>query len=69
MSDERLPELFADALELDESARAALLAELCREQPLLGAELARLLACPESSGSPIDCSAMAALGLEKASGS
>jgi len=62
VSDEGLPELFADALELDDEGRRALVAELRRHQPGLADELGRLLAIPESAGSPIDRSAAAALG-------
>ena len=54
MSDERLPELYQRALELDAPARDELLAGLRRDSPELADELERLLSFPPSVPSPID---------------
>jgi hypothetical protein len=58
MSEERLPELFLEAVELDEAGRCRLLDRLRRDEPLLAVELARLLATPSCARSPIDGSAI-----------
>lgn len=56
-----LPELFAQALELDEAARHALLEETAGRDPELARELERLLASSGDDPSPIDRSPWAAL--------
>jgi eukaryotic-like serine/threonine-protein kinase len=64
MNEDRLPELYLEAVELDEPARQALLVSLRRDDPALAEELARLLATPEGAASPIDGSALVAAGLD-----
>ncbi|HEV8241586.1 MAG TPA: serine/threonine-protein kinase, partial [Thermoanaerobaculia bacterium] len=54
MSDERLPDLLARALELDAAERAALLAGVAAEDEALAGELERLLAAADSGTSPLD---------------
>lgn len=66
MSSDRLPELFYEALELDERGRGALLDRLRREEPDLANELARLLAAPEAAPSPIDGGPELPAGLDPA---
>ena len=53
-SPDRLPDLFARALELDPEGRRALVAATAEEDPTLAAELARLLADAEQEPSPLD---------------
>ncbi len=57
-----LPELYAQALELDGPARAALLADLAAEDPAAAAALARLLTAG-AGPSPVDRSPWVELGL------
>jgi eukaryotic-like serine/threonine-protein kinase len=64
MSDERLPDLYLEALELDEAARRSLLERLARKDPALAEELGRLLAAPIAAASPIDASPLAGLEVE-----
>ena len=54
MSDEPLPELFAEALALDEGGRRAFLADLAGRDPDLAAEVARLLAGAEAPSRLLD---------------
>jgi len=54
VSDERLPDLYLEALDLEGDARRALLDRIAAEEPALAAELARLLSRPSSAASPID---------------
>ncbi len=54
MSDEPLPELFAEALALDEGGRRAFLADLAGRDPDLAAEVARLLAGAETPSRLLD---------------
>jgi tetratricopeptide (TPR) repeat protein len=59
MSDERLPDLFLEAQDLDEVARRSFLGRIEQEDPELARELARLLAPPASASSPIDAPPLA----------
>ena len=54
MSDEALPELFAEALALDQAGRRTLLSDLALRDPALAAELARLLAGAETPSPLLD---------------
>ncbi len=64
MTDDRLPDLFLEAQELDEAERRRFVARVEQQDPILAEELGRLLSPPASATSPIDDSALAALGLE-----
>ena len=63
MNEDRLPELFLEAVELEEEGRRELIARLQLDEPELAVELERLLAL-ESTRSPIDGSAIVDAGLD-----
>jgi serine/threonine protein kinase/TolB-like protein/Flp pilus assembly protein TadD len=64
VSDERLPDLYLEAVELGADRRRELLDRLRLAEPALAAELARLLAASPTR-SPIDGSALEAAGVER----
>ncbi len=61
--EERLADLYLEALDLDEAGRRELVDRQRASEPTLAEELARLLATPEGAPSPIDGSALAAAGV------
>jgi serine/threonine-protein kinase len=66
MSEERLPDLYLEAVELDEAGRRELLAALRPGDPNLADELERLLAAAEGAASPLDHSPLVAAGIRPA---